>query len=174
MLAKLLPATLMLMKGPLPLKSIAAVTVSTVCLQAPSLASAKWADCTSPYNPKRSIISSYKVELKTNSDKVSVIRNTVVLQEKLPSGMSTESANVQIIAPARWFPAEVVIGPFDGHPVSRTSESGSFITNRSASWLKISRQDLSWDQGIDVLGTRSWYGLKGSCRIIPNPVKTLF
>ena len=127
MLAKLSPASLMLMKGHVSVKSLAAIAVFTACMPGPSLAAAKWAECTTAPNPKASIINSYKVELKTNSDKVSVIRDTVVIQEKLDPKLSSKSAQVQIIAPASWFPTEVVIGPFDGHPSTYTSDNGKSI-----------------------------------------------
>ena len=178
MLAKLSPANLMPMKGHVSVKSLAAIAVFTACMPGPSLAAAKWAECTFAPNPKAAIINSYKVELKTNSDKVSVIRDTVVIQEKLDPKLSSKSAQVQIIAPASWFPTEVVIGPFDGHPSTYTSDDGSSITNKSPNWLKISRETLQWDQGmnftLDSPDKKTWYGLNGTCRIIPNPVKTLF
>ena len=178
MLAKLSPANLMLMKGHVSVKSLAAIAVFTACMPGPSLAAVKWADCTTSYNPKRSIVSSFKVELKTNSDKVSVIRDTVVIQEKLSPQLSSKSAQVQIIAPASWFPTEVLIGPFDGHPSTYTSDSGRVVTSKTPTWLKISRQTLEWDQGItfpgDSADSKNWYGLNGTCRIILNPVKTLF
>ena len=63
--------------------------------------------------------------------------------------MSSKSAQVQIIAPASWFPTEVVIGPFDGHPSTYTSDDGSSITSKTPSYLKISRQTLQWDQGMN-------------------------
>ena len=183
MLAKLTPANLMLMKGHLSLKSLSLVTGLTACLPSQSLAAEKWADCTrgTPSNPKGSIITTYKVELKTNSDKISVIRDTVVIQENLDPGLSSKSAQVQIIAPASWFPTEVVIGPFDGHPSTYTSDDGSSIISRTPSYLKISRQTLQWDQGmnfpLDPPDKKTWLyqnGTCGTCRIIPYPVKTLF
>ena len=176
MLAKLQPATLMLMKGHLPLKSIAAATVLTACLPSSSLAATKWARCT-PYPTERAITVVYDVELKTDSVKISLIRDVKVDQNKLAEmspNAYAESSRSQIIAPAKWFPTEVVLGPFENYPFTFTSSSGKTITSKSPQYLSISRQDLSYDWGKEILGKQSWSRNFGSCRIIPNPVKTLF
>ena len=176
MLAKLSPATLMLMKGHLSLKSLAAATVFTVCLPAPSLAATKWARCT-PYPKDRAITVVYDVELKTDSAKISLIRDVRVDQNKLAEmspNAYAESSRSQIIAPAQWFPTEVVLGPFEGNPFTYTGSSGKTITSKTTRYLSISRQDLSYDFGSEVLNVKSWSRNFGSCKIIPNPVKTLF
>ena len=176
--AKLLTDNLMLMKGHLSLKSMAAVAVCTACLSGPSLAAAKWADCTRPPNPK-GITSNYKVELKTGSDKVSIIRNTVVKQELLHPRLKSDSAEVQFIARANWFPSEIVIGPLKAHPSIYYSESGNVVRSGTYTpWIKISRETLEWTEGSTrggvEPGERDWHNTLGTCRIIPNPVQTLF
>ena len=174
MVAKLSSATLMLVKSYLPLKSIAAAAVLTACLPSSSLAATKWAKCTGGWSTEAAVVHSYEVELKTDSEKISLIRTTQIIRENLKPGTSGLPDTTQIIAKAAWFPTEVVIGPFPGIPFTITKENGELFTHTSDLWLKISRQTLSWDQGVDILGAKSWYGLKGSCRIIPSPVKTLF
>ena len=164
---------MMLMKGHLSLKSLAAVTVLTACLPGPSLAAAKWARCT-PYSKEEAVTKVYDVELKTDSEKLSLIRDVRVDNSKLPDNFYTESSNSQIIAPARWFATEIVIGPFKSNTYTATVSSGETITRSSNDSLKISRQDLSYEWGPVLLGKVYWSENFGSCKIIPSPVKTLF
>lgn len=166
MLARLSPANLMLMKGHLSVKSLAAIAVFTACLPGPSLAAAKWARCT-PYPKDRAITVVYDVELKTDSEKISLISDSRVDKNKLDSQMHAESERLQIIAPAKWFPTKVVIGPFESYSYTYTSSNGQSITQRSKNTISISRENLSYGWGNGALDV-------GSCRIIPSPVKTLF
>ena len=85
----------------------------------------------------------YDVELKTDSKKFSLIRDVRADKTKFPDNFYTESSNTQIIAPAKWFPTEVVIGPFEGYTYTATLSSGKKITTSDKRSLKISRQDLS-------------------------------
>ena len=168
-LAKLSPDTLMLMKGHLSAKSLAAIAVFTSCLPGPSLAATKWARCT-PYPKGVDITVVYDVELKTDSEKISLIRDVRVNKIRPSDSIYVESSNSEIISPARWFPTEVVVGPIDFTYLG----TDDWRIQTSKDFIKISRQDLSYATASEIGGEVHWYENYGSCKIIPNPVKTLF
>ena len=103
--------------------TLCALAVLTLSLPGPSLAATKWARCT-PYPKDRSITIDYDVELKTDSDKISLIKEVRVDQNKLQNGSYAEPSRSQIIARAKWFPGEVVIGPFNAYTFTFTTEGG--------------------------------------------------
>ena len=153
----------------LSLKSLFAVAVLAGCIPGPSLAATKWARCT-PYPKDRKITVVYEVELKPDSDKISLTKDVKVDQGKLPSGTYAESSRSQIITRAKWFPSEVVIGPFKAYNFLYTYKGENRLSDITLS-LGISREDLSYRRKLKSTGI---WSDQGTCKIIPNPVKTLF
>lgn len=156
------------------MRSLAAALLFTICLPKSSLASTKWLKCTGPFDPNKQYHADYKIELSTYNYSASLIRTSKATPNPPVKQWKVIPGQQEFLANATWYPTEVVIGPFDGVPITiyATDKTWNSFLGKGY-YLKINRETLLWQtgNGIDQYGSVkvSSDHPRGTCSITSAP-----